>query len=61
MTTGKKLAPLRPIALLISIALSKTKALTLHGQPPLSFNTPQVIARAEQAVTVEPYTGNGDV
>lgn len=33
----------------------------LHGQPPLSINNPQVIARAEQAVTVEPYTGNGDV
>ncbi|CAD6576811.1 MAG: hypothetical protein ASARMPRED_007890 [Alectoria sarmentosa] len=61
MASGKKLAPLRPIALIISLALSKTKALMLHGQPPLSFNTPQVIERAEQAVTVEPYTGNGDI
>ena len=61
MAIGKKLAPLRPIALIISLALSKAKALMLHGQPPLSFNTPQVIARSEQAVTVEPYTGNGDM
>ncbi|KAL9134807.1 MAG: hypothetical protein Q9175_004001 [Cornicularia normoerica] len=61
MATRKKLVPLRPIALLILLALDTTEALVLHGQPPSSLNTRQVIMRAEEAATLEPYTGNGAI
>lgn len=58
MAIGEKQIRVRPIALIILFALHKTKALVLHGQPSFSLDTPQVVARAEQAVTFETYTGN---
>lgn len=59
MAIGEMLMLLRPIALIILLALHRSQALVLHSQPSSSFNTHQVVARAEQAVTLEPYTGNG--
>ena len=58
MTIGEHLAPLRPLALIILLALH-SKALVLHGPSPSSLNTPRVISRAEQAATLESYTGIG--
>lgn len=58
MAFGSSLAP---FALIIWFALYTTEALALHGRPLLSLSTPQLTARAEQAATIEPYTGNGAV
>ncbi|KAF6233156.1 hypothetical protein HO173_008700 [Letharia columbiana] len=58
MDIVEHLAPLRPLALIILLALH-TKALVLHGPSPSSLNTPRVISRAEQAATLESYTGIG--
>ncbi len=54
-----KLALLYPISLVILIALQTTKARVLHAQPLSSLNTPRLIARTEQPVTLDPYTGTG--
>lgn len=61
MVIGDMLATLRPIALIILLALHRTEAFVLRSHPFFSLNNPQIIARTEQAVTLEPYTGNGAV
>lgn len=61
MAFGKKLPPSHPMALFIWLALHAIEALMLPSQPLSSLSTPQLITRAEQAVTLEPYTGIGAV
>lgn len=61
MALGAKLRSSHPMALFILLVLHATEALSLRSQPLTSFNTPQFAARAEQVVTLEPYTGNGAV
>ena len=61
MAIGDMLATLRPIVLIILLALQRSETIMLHSHPASSLNTPQIKARAEQAVTLKPYTGNGAV
>ena len=61
MAFGGRLPPSHPMALFIWLALYVTEAFMLPSQPLSSLNGPQLTARAEQAVTLEPYTGNGAV
>ena len=57
MTFGGSWVRSRPIALIIYT----TQALLIYSQPPPSLISPQLTARAQQAVTLEPYTGIGAV
>ena len=61
MAFGGKLPPSHPMALFIWLALHTIEALMLPSQPLSLLNTPRLIARAEQGVTLKPYTGNGAV
>lgn len=61
MAFGGKLLPCLHMALVFGFAFHATKALMLPSQASSSLNTLQLTARAEQAVTLEPYTGNGAV
>ena len=59
MAFGGKLAPLCYIFPIILLTLRTTEAFALYGQPPALFNTPELTARAKQAVTLETHTGSG--
>ena len=60
MVVWVNLTLLRPIALIILVALRTTKAAVPHDRPPISLNAPQVIERTEQpVVTLKPGTKNG--
>ena len=47
------------ISLIVLILLQTSEGFVLHARLPATLNTPQVIARAKQSHTLEPYTGNG--
>ena len=61
MALGTKLRSSHPKILFFWLALHAREALLLPSHSVSLFNTPQLAARAEQAVTLKPYTGNGAV
>ena len=59
MAVWGMLAPSYPLFLVLVVVVQKIEAFVLQDQSPSSLNTPHIIARAKQPVTLEPYTGNG--
>ena len=59
MAVWGMLAPSYPLFLVIVVVVQNLEALVLQDQSPSSLDSPQIIARAKQPVTLEPYTGNG--
>ena len=61
MSSWKQLAAWRPVYLIILLALHTAAAIVRHPKASFSLGAPELIARAEESATLEPYTGTGAV
>ncbi|KAM0800050.1 hypothetical protein BDR22DRAFT_889716 [Usnea florida] len=61
MCSWKKLAAWRPVSLVVLLALHTSAAIVRHPKASSSLGASELIARAEESATLEPYTGTGAV